>query len=474
MVADTDRESEQGQENALAFCNLFLQLLRLIKLYDVDNVTFNDPIAQIRAQTAEIVARFGAVRVQSEEGMIYFNKEPMRGGRRSFTTIQGLVKAMDGLGIAEMVFAGAVADQDVRTLCRLIREFGEAETEAVRGVQAGLDEAGIKDRISVFAAGETSGKAIVRTIEIDERTFFPLAYARTLVLLREYVKNLSQEELNRYFTQKLHRAVQEIVNLAPRYFNRFLALAAIRETDEYVFTHMASTGILSVLLGQKLGIGKVKLSDLGLAAMLHGLGRFRSGPALIERDQLAPEEKMELGKHPYRTLGAILEGRKVTGKMLVTATTGFQFDLHTGRTPLRIPPTEVHPFCQVIRVCEAYTRLTSELTDRPALLPDQAIKAMVEAKPGSYDPLILTVFVNMMGLYPTGTVVTLSTGEVAVVVHPNPERPKQPLVAVVRSPSGDDVDGDMLDLADPDVPSRITGSVDPAELGLHIPEYLLS
>ena len=474
MVAETDREAEAGQENALTFANLILQLLRLIKLYDPDNVTFNEPVAQLREVTAAIVSRFGAVRIQSEEGMIYFNKEPMRGGRRSFATIQGLVKAMDSLGVAELVFSGAVSDPDVRTFCRLIREHGEEEAEAVRSIAAGLEEAGIKERISVHAPGETSGKAIVRTVEIDERTFFPLAYARMLVLLREYVKNLRNEDLNRYFTQKLHRAVQEVVNLSPRYFNRFLALTAVRETDDYLFTHMASTGILSILLGQKLGIGKVRLSDLGLAALLHGLGRFRSGPELVEREGLSPAEKAELGKHPYRALGAFLEGRKVGGKMLVAATTTFQFDLHTGHTIVRIPPTEVHPFCHVIRVCDTYTRLTSELSDRPAMLPDQAIRTMIEAKPGRYDPLVLTVFVNMMGLYPTGTVVTLSTGEVAVVVHPNPDSPKRPLVAVVRSPSGEDVDGDMLDLADPGVPSRITGSVDPSDLGLNIPEYLLS
>lgn len=473
MAGDSERD-EAGQENALTFCNLFLQLMRLIKLYDPDNVNFNDPITQIRQVTAQIVSRFGAVRVQSEEGMVYFNKEPMRGGRRSFAIIQGLVKAMDSLGIAELVFSGAVSDQDVRTLCKLIRTHGEAEAEAVRGIQEGLAEAGVKERVSVFAAGETSGKAIVRTVEIDEKTFFPLAYARTLVLLREYVKNMRDEELNRYFTQKLHRAVQESVNLAPKYFNRFLALTAIRETEEYLFTHMASTGMLAILLGHKLGIGKVKLSDLGLAAMLHGVGRFRSGQELVEREKLTPEQKIQLALHPYRALGAFLEGRKISSKTLVAATTAFQFDLHTGNTPMRIPPVEIHPFCQVVRVCDVYTRLTSELSDRPALLPDQAIKRMVESKPGTFDPLVLTVFVNMMGLYPTGTVVTLSTGEVAVVVHPNPENPKRPLVAVVRSPSGEDVDGDMLDLADAEVPSRITGSVDPAELGLNVPEYLLS
>jgi hypothetical protein len=138
----------------------------------------------------------------------------------------------------------------------------------------------------------------------------------------------------------------------------------------------------------------------------------------------------------------------------------------------------IHPFAQIVRICSSYDAMTAPRSDRPAMLPDQALKAMIEAKPGTYDPLLLTVFTNMMGLFPTGTTVTLSTGEVAVVVHPNPEQPRRPLVAVVRGRDGQAVDGDFLDLAlkgeTGAYPSAITGSVDPAELGIKIPEYLLA
>lgn len=468
-------EIEAGQDTSLLFANVLMQVLRLIRLYETDNVAYEGPLKQLEELIAQSADR-GGIRLQAEEGMLYYNKEPLRGGRRAFGTIQGLVKAMESIGIAEFAFLGQLGPTDLRVFFNAIKQALGAE-DAAHQVQANLEALGLKDRVAVYAPGETTGKALAKKVDIDEKTYFPLAYARTLVLLREYVKNLTNEELNRYFTQKLHRALQEIVGLTAKYFNRWLRLTAVKNADEYLFNHMANTGILSVLLGHQLGLSKVKLTELGFCGMLAGLGMFRSSRALVERSELSEAEAADLGLHPYRALAAHLEGKKITPKMLAAAIVGFQYDLHRGKTPLRIPPTDVHPYVKIVRVCEAYDAMTSPREDRPAMLPDQALKAMIEARAGWYDPLVLTVFTNMMGLFPTGTTVTLSTGEVAVVVHPNPEQPRRPLVAIVRARDGSPVDGDFLDLALKDeqgrYPAVITGSVDPNELGITIPDYLL-
>lgn len=466
--------ARQGQEDALALSNAILQVLRLLRLYDIENQTFNDPLEMIREVVARAIDRRGQARLQAEEGMLYFNKEPFRGGRQSFGIIQGLVQAMEGLGVAEFAFLSEPVLDELRTFFRFLKQALPHEHEAVRSIQAAIEGSALKGRFGVFAEGETTGRAVVRTVEIDEATYFPLAYARTLVLLREYVRNMSDEELNRYFTQKLHRAIQELAGMAHRYQHKLLALAMVRNPDDPIFTQMAATGLLSICLGQRMGLSSLKLTDLGLAAMLHGLGKFRTNPALMEKAELDPAERIELGIHPYRALATYLEGRKITNKMLVCCTVAFQYDLHTGNTPTRLPPGELHPYVQIIRISDTFTRLTSDYDDRPALLSDQALKVLIDDRAQAYDPLVLTVFINMLGLYPTGSVVTLNTGEVAVVMHPNPDKPRRPLVAVVLDAEGQDVDGDFLDLAMDDVPSRITGSIDPKQLGLKIPEHLLS
>jgi HD-GYP domain-containing protein (c-di-GMP phosphodiesterase class II) len=470
-------EEGGGQEAAVAFANDLLQLLRLVRLYETDNVAFTDPLRRMQAFIAQGVEKGGSVRIQEDEGMLYYNKEPLRGGRRAFSTIQGLVKGMEASAFAEVAFVGALTEADLRLFCKALKASLGKE-DAAHETARQLEAMGLKDRIAIYAPGETTGKAVVKKVDIDEATYFPLAYARTLVLLREFVKNLRNEELNRYFTQKLHRALQEVVGMAGKYFNRWLSLTAVKSADEYLFNHMANTGLLSILLGHQLGLTKAKLSELGFSAMLSCLGLFRTERELVEKSALDQGEQSQLGRHPYRAVGAHLEGRKLTPKVLSAAVTAFHYDLHRGTTPMRLPPAELHPYARIVRICEAYDAMTSPRADRPAMLPDQALKALIEAKAGWYDPLMLTVFTNMMGLFPTGTTVTLSTGEVAVVTHPNPEHPRRPLVAIVRGRDGQPVDGDFLDLAtkgeDGKYVSAITGSVDPSELGITIPDYLLA
>lgn len=468
---------ESGQDASLAFSTALLQVLRLVRLYDPSNVNFEEPIAKLKGLIVDISDRMGSARVQSEEGVLYFNKDPVRGGRKAFKTISGMTATMENYGIAELVFTGAMTDQQLKDFFALLRvPDGQHEAVALEEIKEGIAQLNLKDKVQVLGPGETTGAAQINQVEIDEASYFPLAYARTLVLLREYVKNLRSEEVNRYFTTKLHRALQELCGLVRKYPYKFVAMASVKGVEDYLYNHMANTGFLAMVLGHNLGISRVKLSNLGLAGMLSPLGRFRGPHELLDKAELTPAEEAEDGKHPYRALGAILEGRKITNKVLVSAVTSFQYDLHRGRTPVRIPPTQ-HPYSMIVRVCEEYDMLTSNLSDRPALLPDQALKRMLEEPGEKFDPLVMTVFANLLGLFPSGTTVTLDSGEVAVVVHPNPERPKRPLVAIVMDRAGQPVDGDYLDLAEKingRYPATITGSIDPAELGINVPDYLLA
>jgi HD-GYP domain-containing protein (c-di-GMP phosphodiesterase class II) len=468
---------DSGEDASLSFSTALLQVFRLVRLYDTDNVNFEDPLEKLKGMVITISDRLGSARVQAEEGVLYFNKEPVRGGRRAFKTIQGLSSAFEAVGIAELAFMGALSDDELRAFFQLMRpRAGKVDVPSLDEIKEGVEKLKLKDRVQVLGPGETTSSAQVNQVEIDEASYFPLAYARTLVLLREYVKNLRSEDLNRYFSTKLHRALQELCGQVAKYRHKFIAMASVKGVEDYIFNHMANTGFLAVVLGHDLGISRVQLSDLGLAGMLCALGRFRGPHELLDLANLTPAQAQEDGKHPYRGLAAILEGRKITKKVLVSATVAFQYDLHRGRTPVRIPPTQ-HPFSMIVRVCEEYDSLTSALPDRPALLPDQALRQMLEEPAEKFDPMVMTVFTNLMGLFPSGTTVTLSSGEIGVVVHPNAEHPKRPLVAIVMDSEGNPVDGDYLDLAEKvngAYPSSITGSIDPNDLGISVPDYLLA
>lgn len=517
-MSETSTQGSPGSQGVrLTFAQTFLQLLRLSRLYDATNVNLNDPVEALVAG-AEAVAEGNKVSLQAEGGVIYLNKRPIRGGRQAFNTIQSLVKVLGEHDVAEVSFAVPIEPDPLREFLNLLRaaESGPAFKEA-------LNASSLGERFRIFLPGEATGTANIRKVEIDEETYFPLAYSRTLILLREYVKHLRDEQLSRYFSQKLQRAAQELVTLSARHEHKLLSLASIRGADEYQFTHMVNTGLLSICLGRRLGLSNLQLSDLAFAAFLHGIGRFRTSPELLVKADLAKEERREIGRHPYRSLAAFLEGRQISSRAQIAALIAFQYDLWRGWTRMRIPVFELHPYTKIVAVCELYDALTSEREGHPAVAPDEAldkIRAMQAertapnldggsrlvggvAVPGSkvlgsssidtrrvsrstgslggsdtFDPSVVQTFSAMLGIFPSGTLVQLSGGEVAVVVHANPEHLRRPLVAVIRDSSGAEVEPDYRDLADQDVQGKFRASIarllDREALGIEIPEELLA
>jgi len=334
----------------LTFAQTFLHLLRLARLYDAANVNLNEPIEALVAG-AEAVAEGNKISLQAEGGVIYLNKRPIRGGRKAFNTIQSLVKLLSEDGLAEISFSVPIQAEGLREFLNLIRD-----AESGLSLQTSLKDSPLSESFRVFLPGEATGTANVRKVDIDEDTYFPLAYSRTLILLREYVKNLRNEQLSRYFSQKLQRAAQELVTLSARSEHRLLTLASVRGADEYQFTHMVNTGLLAICLGRRLGLTNLQLSDLAFSAFLHGIGRFRTAPELLAKTELEKEERREVGRHPYRSLAAFLDSKQISSRAQIAALVAFQFDLWRRWTRMRIPVFELHPYTKIVAVCELRPR----------------------------------------------------------------------------------------------------------------------
>ena len=107
-------------------------------------------------------------------------------------------------------------------------------------------------------------------------------------------------------------------------------------------------------------------------------------------------------------------------------------------------------------------------------LPDQALAIMMDEAGTSYDPLLLRVFVNTIGIYPRGTLLLFDTGEVGMVmeVNPHPELLHLPRVELLRDAKGENMGGEIIDLASAMEKRNIVRSVFPRELGINIIEYL--
>ena len=454
-------EAAPRPAGAFVFAQRLQQAVKVARLHELDNVALVEPMEELRASVTALQDGEGVAiaHVDFEAKQVFVNGKAVKARRSQYATLELLMKELAELGLGEVRFVRPMSVAHVNAFLRVVKAADAAAASnpaaACQRVLEGIHLEGLGDRVEVVSAKHVQERAVEKAVRVEPALYVRLAYARTLALVREYLKRLREEELRRYFWRKLVKAVQGLVALASKQKHDLLSLTLVRDADEPLFNNAVNTCILSILLGAKVGLSRTQLLPLGLGALLHGLGAFR-----------APDEK-DPGRRARIALSGFLELGRVDDSLLACALVAAE---HEACGEAR------HPYSRIVALASSYVELTTKTKERPALPPDRALNLLLGGKPRTHDPVLLGLFVNLLGLYPPGTCVLLDTQEAAVVVHPNPQLPRRPVVAVIQDPRGRKVDGLVLDLArrsrDGRFPHSVARVFDPRRLGLEVPEWL--
>jgi hypothetical protein len=124
-----------------------------------------------------------------------------------------------------------------------------------------------------------------------------------------------------------------------------------------------------------------------------------------------------------------------------------------------------------VAIADAYDAMTSVRAYRDPLRPDKAVAVLLRESRKAFDPTLVKVFINLLGIYPVGTLVRLSTGETGVVYEANPNDLLRPKVTLVFDSDRRRVDGPIVDLCEiasdgSSFARSIVESVDEKEYGI--------
>jgi len=142
---------------------------------------------------------------------------------------------------------------------------------------------------------------------------------------------------------------------------------------------------------------------------------------------------------------------------------------------------EISVLSRIVSIADCYDAMNSSRSyEEQRLIPHRVMLHMLGRSGKNFDPVLMRLFVCLMGLYPVGSLVELATRELAVVVASDPQDPTAPLVRLARDADGRSVDrGDLqlVNLAEEGGglrgPRHITRALDPEELGIDLSAYLL-
>jgi HD-GYP domain-containing protein (c-di-GMP phosphodiesterase class II) len=195
--------------------------------------------------------------------------------------------------------------------------------------------------------------------------------------------------------------------------------------------HAVNVGILSVCLGKLLGLSAEQLAILSEAALVHDIGTIFVPREILQKPTaLSLEEQEVFERHPIE--GASLLSR-VPGINGLSLTVTLEHHLHYDGTGYPYLPgsTAPHPFSRVVALCDYYDAALNLSQKREGILPPQAVSYMWEKRHSYFDPILLKVFVQMVGIFPVGSLVRLEDGSMACVVASNLNNMQRPWVVLV-------------------------------------------
>ena len=260
-------------------------------------------------------------------------------------------------------------------------------------------------------------------------------YLHALGAIQEVAKKVSQRSIAGI--RKARRLAQNMVDLVLEDESLLLGLTTIRDYDDYTYTHSVNVALLSMSLGKRIGLSQVFLEQLAICGMFHDLGKVEVSKDILEKpNMLNTGEWDRMSKHPligvHRVLRLHASSEMISRIALGPYEHHLNYDL-TGYPSVHFT-NKLTLFGKILRITDTYDALTSDRAYRPRTFsPDEALKMMWERAGVHYDPILLKTFIDMMGLYPVGTLLKLDSGELGLVLdYPDESERARPQILLLE------------------------------------------
>jgi len=277
--------------------------------------------------------------------------------------------------------------------------------------------------------GQAVGKAPPVTVSIEEeiRAARPLIQETRGLVLQHVEDARHGRSLD---TQAARECVEDLTESVLRNPDALVCLSALKKRDEYTYLHSMSVCILSISFGRYLGLPRETLRELGFGAFLHDIGKMHIPDNVLNKPgPLTPDEMEIMRKHPEYGM-EIVDG----SERIPSSSRNVIFSHHerldgSGYTE-GVSGANIHPLTHIVSVCDIYDAIISQRPYKMPCSPMDATGELYRTRGRLFEVDLVHQFIACIGIYPVGSLVELTTGEVGVVVATNKVRlrPKVRLV----------------------------------------------
>jgi len=325
------------------------------------------------------------------------------------------------------------------TMGELMRRLKQAGIERIV-IQRGVEADEVDRLVASVASGETGKDGVlgklphvrVGRIEVEEKiegvgdmAAFKKLYAEasgvaSVLLESAAVEGKPDADAARSMVDSLAQAVAQ---------NRtaLLALTALKNYDNYTFTHMVNVSILTMGQARGLGIEGGLLREFGLAALMHDIGKVKTPNEVLNKPGKLTDEEFEILKRHTVDGAEILKNTpEIPALGPVVA---FEHHLRSDGTgyPVGTIRPQLNLATTLCGIADVYDAMRSQRVYQAAHPTDRILAVLQRNDGKQFDQRLVKRFVQLVGIYPAGNLVRLDTGEIAVVLKayaPDPYRPR--------------------------------------------------
>ena len=297
-------------------------------------------------------------------------------------------------------------------------------------------------------------------------------YQKTSNLIRSFMEDLTLG----ITVLNAKAAVAECVDSILKAPDALLWMTKIKKSDSHTSQHSINVCIYAIALGRHLNLPVKELNNLGLCGLMHDLGKMSVPLAVLNKPgKLDPDELIIMQSHAklgwklLRSSSHIYEGA-------IDVAHSHHERLDGNGYPRKLTAEKITPFTRIVTVVDVYDALTSDRVYHKGRTHLEAINIMNKMCGTHLDPDLTHKFIECLGIYPPGSIVEMSNGEIAIVVETNQKYRLKPKIILLldkhkkpRTERMIDLSNICLDKSRQDY--RITKFVRSEDYGIDLKKY---
>jgi HD-GYP domain-containing protein (c-di-GMP phosphodiesterase class II) len=471
-----------GEADVKAFQKAAVELLirfhiveKIAKIHDPKNDAFLEQGHLLFESMNRFLVEEDEVTFRIRHSSLLLNGVRLKSSMGTYPIFKSVMEEFRGREVDAVAFKTGLTVEELFRFMPVFARRDKKDGSMYKRLQADLDASDITHVVLEKAS-------VLKTPSNLNRNTARIFFLSIVHLKESFKRNQKDEGIKVHTTRRL---MQSIYNHIVDNESFVFGLTNLKNYDEYTLNHSVNVCLLSTALGRRLGLNRGEIVDLGIAAFFHDLGKLETPLEILNKPaKLSDGEREIMEQHPFKgaeKLVLLKESRRLPLRAIHVAMEHHIKEDLTGY-PRYFRKDDVNLFSKIVKVVDFFDAITTKRVYRTKVFTRaEALSLMLEQSGTEFNPVILKAFVHLMGAFPIGSLVALSTRELGIVFDLNPDAKflLRPTVKIIVDPAGSKVDGDVVDLSEKDPATgrfvrTIVSALNPQDYGIEVADYFLA